>query len=328
VAGGAGEAAGPNIIKPAAKRDSLTAMLQRQSRRLPLHIVLILIAVIWSVPTIALLLSSFREPGDVVTSGWWNAITHPFDLTLANYEDVLTTRSMDRAFVNSLLITIPSTFFVVLVAAFAAYAFAWMQFPGRNALFIVMVGLLVVPLQMTLIPVLNLYTEVRDFKVPVIGGTPFDGDMPILGGRIFGTNSYIGIWMAHTAYGLPFAIYLLRNFFGSIPRDILESAYIDGASDAGIFFRLIIPLSMPAIAALTIFQFLWVWNDLLVSIILLGDPELAPMTLRISSLVSSFGTQYQLLTAAAFISMALPLVIFFALQRYFVQGILAGAVKG
>jgi alpha-glucoside transport system permease protein len=134
--------------------------------------------------------------------------------------------------------------------------------------------------------------------------------------------------MAHTAYGLPFAIYLLRNFFGSIPRDILESAYIDGASDAGIFFRLIIPLSMPAIAALTIFQFLWVWNDLLVSIILLGDPELAPMTLRISSLVSSFGTQYQLLTAAAFISMALPLVIFFALQRYFVQGILAGAVKG
>jgi alpha-glucoside transport system permease protein len=274
-------------------------------------------ALLWSIPTIALLLSSFREPGDVVTSGWWNAITHPLDLSLSNYEDVLNTRDMDRAFINSLIITVPSTFFVVLVAAFAAYAFAWMQFPGRNALFIVMVGLLVVPLQMTLIPVLRLYTDLT-----------IDVDMPILGGRVFGTNSYIGIWMAHAAYGLPFAIYLLRNFFGSLPRDILESAYIDGASDAGIFFRLIIPLSMPAIAALTIFQFLWVWNDLLVSLILLGDPELAPMTLKVSSLVSSFGTQYQLLTAAAFISMALPLVIFFALQRYFVQGILAGSVKG
>ncbi|HUF54834.1 MAG TPA: carbohydrate ABC transporter permease [Dehalococcoidia bacterium] len=301
--------------------------MKRQFRRLPLHLLLIFFVVIWSIPTIALLVSSLREPGDVVTSGWWNALAHPFDITLQNYEDVLSTRDMDKAFINSLLITIPSTFFVVLVAAFAAYAFAWMDFPGRNALFILMVALLVVPLQMTLIPVLRLYTEISDIRIPLLG-TPFDDDMPLLGGRVFGTNSYIGIWMAHTAYGLPFAIYLLRNFFGSLPRDILESAYIDGASDAGIFFKLILPLSMPAIAALTIFQFLWVWNDLLVSLILLGDPELAPMTLKISSLVSSFGTQYQLLTAAAFISMALPLVIFFALQRYFVQGILAGSVKG
>ncbi|MEX0682788.1 MAG: carbohydrate ABC transporter permease [Dehalococcoidia bacterium] len=317
MAGNAGEVSDAAPAPLRVRRQPVAAILRRTFRRLPLHLLVIFLALLWSIPTLALLLSSFREPGDVVTSGWWNAFTHPFDLTLANYEDVLTTRSMDRAFINSLIITIPSTFFVVLVAAFAAYAFAWMQFPGRNALFIVMVGLLVVPLQMTLIPVLRLYTDLT-----------IDAEMPLLGGRVFGTSSYIGIWMAHTAYGLPFAVYLLRNFFGSIPRDILESAYIDGASDARIFFRLIIPLSMPAIAALTIFQFLWVWNDLLVSLILLGDPELAPMTLRISSLVSSFGTQYQLLTAAAFISMALPLAIFFALQRYFVQGILAGSVKG
>ncbi len=170
---------------------------------------------------------------------------------------------------------------------------------------------------MTLIPVLRIYTSIS-----------IDADLPLLGGRIFGTSSYLGIWIAHTAYGLPFAIFLLRNFFGSLPRDLFESAYLDGASDMRVFFRIVLPLSMPAIAALAIFQFLWVWNDLLVALIFLGDPELAPMTLRISSLVSSFGTQYQLLTAAAFLSMIVPLIIFFALQRYFVEGITAGAVKG
>ncbi|GAF87779.1 unnamed protein product, partial [marine sediment metagenome] len=220
------------------------------------------------------------------------------------------------AFFNSLIITIPSTVSVILVAALAAYAFAWMRFPARNLLFLLMVALLVVPVQMTLIPVLRLYTDVT-----------VDAELPILGGRIFGTSSYVGMWVAHTAYGLPFAIYLLRNFFGSLPRDLFESAYLDGASDLRVFFRIVLPLSMPAISALAIFQFLWVWNDLLVALILLGDPNLAPMTLKINNLVSSFGTNYQVLTAAAFISMALPLVIFFALQRYFVQGILAGAVK-
>jgi len=152
--------------------------------------------------------------------------------------------------------------------------------------------------------------------------------VPVIGGRVFGTGSYAGMWLAHTAYGLPFAVYLLRNFFGSLPRDLFESAYLDGASDLRVFFRIVLPLSMPAIAALAIFQFLWVWNDLLIALILLPDPNLAPMTLKITNLVTSFGSQYQLLTAAAFISMALPLLIFFALQRYFVQGILAGAVKG
>jgi alpha-glucoside transport system permease protein len=191
-----------------------------------------------------------------------------------------------------------------MVAAFAAYAFAWLRFPGRNALFIFVVSLLVVPVQITLIPVLRLLTDLN------LAGT------------------FPAIWLAHTGYGLPFAIFLLRNFFGALPKELIESARLDGASNMRIFFRLVLPLSVPAIASLAIFQFLWVWNDLLVALIYLQNPDLAPMTLTINNLVSSFGTEWQLLTAAAFISMALPLVIFFALQRYFVEGILAGSVKG
>ncbi len=290
---------------------------RRLAGRMPLHLALIGLMVLWSIPTIALLVSSFREATAIASSGWWNAIKEPLDLTVDNYQRVLEKQGMARAFFNSVIITVPSTVLVILVAAWAAYAFAWMKFPARNVLFLLMVALLVVPVQMTLIPVLRLYTDVT-----------VDAELPILGGRIFGTSSFVGMWMAHTAYGLPFAIYLLRNFFGSLPRDLFESAYLDGASDLRVFFRIVLPLSMPAISALAIFQFLWVWNDLLVALILLGDPSLAPMTLKISNLVSSFGTNYQVLTAAAFISMALPLVIFFALQRYFVQGILAGAVKG
>jgi alpha-glucoside transport system permease protein len=273
--------------------------------------------VLWSVPTLALLVSSFRDPSAIASSGWWNVIKEPFDFTVQNYRSVLEKQGMARAFFNSLIITVPSTTLVILVAAWAAYAFAWMRFPARNLVFLLMVALLVVPLQMTLIPVLRLYSNLT-----------VNAEVPILGGRIFGTSSFVGIWVAHTAYGLPFAVYLLRNFFGSLPRDLFESAYLDGASDLRVFFRIVLPLSMPAIAALAIFQFLWVWNDLLVALILLGDPSLAPMTLKINNLVSSFGTNYQVLTSAAFISMALPLVIFFALQRYFVQGLLAGAVKG
>jgi alpha-glucoside transport system permease protein len=286
-------------------------------RRLPLHVAVIGIALLWSIPTIALIVSSFRPPAEIATSGWWNALATPFDWTLDNYEAVVNQRGMGRAFVNSMIITVPSTVLVILVAALAAYAFAWMDFPGRNLLLLVMVGLLVVPLQMTLIPVLRLYVAVG-----------VDVELPVVGGNLFGTSSYPGIWVAHAAYGLPFAIYLLRNFFGGLPKDLVEAALLDGASDLGVFFRVVLPLSAPAIAALAIFQFLWTWNDLLVALVLLGDPDMAPMTLRITSLVSSFGGNYQLLTAAAFVSMAVPLLIFFALQRYFVQGILSGAVKG
>jgi alpha-glucoside transport system permease protein len=297
------------------------ATVKRIASRTPLHVSVIGLAVLWSIPTIALLVSSFRDPGLVVTSGWWNAITD-FDFTLDNYETVLDRQGMARAFVNSLIITVPSTLLVILVAALAAYAFAWMRFPFRNVLFLVLVGLLVVPLQITLIPVLNLYVNLVEWFGFL------DNEIPLLGGRWFGTNSYPGIWVAHTAYGLPFAIYLLRNFFGGLPRDLFESAYLDGASDFKVFTRIVLPLSMPAIAALAIFQFLWVWNDLLLALIFLGQKDLQPMTVTISTLVSSFGTAYQLLTAAAFISMALPLLVFFALQRYFVEGILAGSVKG
>ncbi len=310
------------VVTPAPRALWLTRWLKWFAGRAPLHAALIGLAAIWSIPTIALLISSFRDPGDVITSGWWNAVKSPLDFTLDNYDSVLSQQNMDQSFINSLIITVPSTFMVILVAALAAYAFAWMQFPFRNALFLLVVALLVVPVQMTLIPVLRLYVDVNDnFGF-------LNNDLPLLGGRLFGVSSYTGIWLAHAAYGLPFAVFLLRNFFGALPKDLMESAYLDGASDLGVFFRIVLPLSVPGIAALAIFQFLWVWNDLLVALILLGDPDLFPMTVTISNLVSSFGTSYQLLTAAAFISMALPVVVFFALQRYFVQGILAGSVKG
>ena len=293
-----------------------TSAMGRLLARVPLHLALIGAIVLWSVPTVALLVSSFRDPTEIASTGWWRSLIDG-GFTLSNYERVLDSRGMGRAFVNSLLIAVPSTILVLLIASMAAYAISWMDFPGRNVLFLVMVGLLVVPLQMTLIPVLRLYTSLT-----------IETEVPLLGGRLFGQSSYAGIWLAHAGYGMPFAIYLLRNFFGSLPRELIESAQLDGASDARVFFRIILPLSVPALAALAIFQFLWVWNDLLVALILMGDPELAPMTLRITNLVSSFGSQYQLLTAAAFISMAVPLLVFFALQRYFVQGLLAGAVKG
>jgi alpha-glucoside transport system permease protein len=296
--------------------NALARGLRTLWRRFPLHVTLIGLAVLWSIPTVALLVGSFREQQAITSSGWWNAFLGE-ELTLGNYRAVLDQRGMGRAFLNSVLITLPVTFLVTLVAALAAFAFAWMRFPGRTLLFLVMVGLLVVPLQMTLIPVLRLLAR-----------TTVDVEIPYLGGNLWGTGSFPGIWAAHTAYGLPFAIFLLRNFFASLPRDLIEAAHLDGASDWGVFVRVILPLSLPAIAALGIFQFLWTWNDLLVALVILGDPTLAPMTLRITNLVSSFGTSYHLLTAAAFVSMAVPLVIFFAFQRFFVQGILAGATKG
>ncbi len=212
---------------------------------------------------------------------------------------------MGPSFVNSLFVTIPATVIPIMVAAFAAYAFAWMRFPGRNLLFFAVVALLVVPLQTTLIPVLRLFTGLG-----IVGTFP-------------------AIWLAHTGYGLPFAVYLLRNFFGELPREMFEAAAIDGASPVVTFFRLVLPTSVPALASLAIFQFLWVWNDLLVALIYLGgNPAVAPMTVTVSNLTNSLGQNWQLLTAAAFISMLLPLVVFFSLQRYFVSGILAGSVKG
>lgn len=286
----------------------MNARLRKSLSSVPLHMAILGIALIWSLPSVGLLISSFRPRNDVLSSGWWTVFQHPFDFTqfqLDNYLHVLTTEGMGRAFLNSLTISIPSTVIPIAVAAFAAYAFAWMEFPGRQTLFVVVVGLLVVPLQMTLIPLLRVYNRLG------LAGT------------------FLGIWLAHTGYGLPFAVYLLRNFFGTLPKDLFESAFIDGASHLTAFFRLALPLSIPALASLAIFQFLWVWNDLLVALIYLGGTEaVAPLTLKMANLVNSLGQNWHLLTAAAFITMVLPLVVFFSLQRYFVQGILAGAVKG
>ncbi|MGH2486788.1 MAG: carbohydrate ABC transporter permease [Ktedonobacterales bacterium] len=267
--------------------------------------IVVVIAVLWSIPTFGLFVSSFRPASDIQSTGWWTGLTPPWHFTIQNYQNVLSAQGIGAAFRNSLIIAIPGTILPVLVAAFAAYAFSWMRFPGRDWIFLIIVAMLVVPIQTALSPILSLFTHVGL------------------------TGSYLGIWLAHTAFGLPFAVYLLRNFFGALPADLFESARIDGASHVTIFTRILLPLAVPALASLAIFQFMWVWNDLLVALIFLGgDPTKAPLTVSIANLVNSFGSNYQVLTAAAFISMALPLVIFFSLQRYFVRGILAGSVKG
>ncbi len=279
--------------------------LERRLGRLPLHLVIVVICALWLLPSVGLLVSSFRPPQLVATTGWWTAFHPPFEFTLQNYRQVLSTYNMGTSFVNSLLIAVPATVIPLLIAAYAAYAFAWMRFPGRQGLFLVVVGLLVVPLQTTFIPVLHLFVQLG------LAGT------------------FLGIWLAHTGYGLPLAIYLLRNFIGELPKDMFESALIDGAGHWTMFFRLVLPTSVAALASLAIFQFLWVWNDLLVALIYLGgQPSVAPVTVTISNLTNSLGQGWQLLTAAAFISMALPLAVFFGLQRYFASGLLAGSVKG
>jgi alpha-glucoside transport system permease protein len=280
----------------------------RIGRRIPLHFVVIFLMVVWLIPTIGLLVNSFRPPDAVTSSGWWTAIFSPSQFTLDNYAHVLAQSNMSAGFVNSLFISIPATVIPIMVAAFAAYAFAWMKFPGRDILFVVVVGLLVVPLQSTFIPILQLYGP----KGLNIAG------------------SFLAVWLAHTGYGLPFAIYLLRNFMGELPREVFESAAIDGASPVTAFFRLALPMTVPAIAALAIFQFLFTWNDLLVALVYIGaqNPDNVPLTIVVSNLVSSLGGGWQYLAAAAFVTMALPLVVFLALQRYFVRGIVGGAVKG
>ncbi|HPE36073.1 MAG TPA: carbohydrate ABC transporter permease [Spirochaetales bacterium] len=259
---------------------------------------------IWLVPTVGLLVSSLRPKELIAVSGWWEALASPLRLTLENYVNVLSRANMGTSFLNSLMVAIPGTLIPMCIAAYAAYAFAWMEFKGKEWMYLVVIALIAVPIQMTLIPVLRLFNTLGI------------------------TGSFMAVWLAHAAYGLPFSIYLLRNFIGQLPRSMLESAFIDGASHPVVFFRLVLPTSLPAIASLGIFQFMWVWNDLLVSLIFLGGtPDVAPMTVTIANMVNSYGGGWEYLTAAAFISMALPLVVFFALQKYFVRGVLAGSVK-
>jgi alpha-glucoside transport system permease protein len=278
----------------------------RRGRRVALHLSVVALMVIWAIPTIGLLISSFRPQADLSTSGWWTAFAPPYHFTMSNYSDVVNQSGIGRAFVNSLFIAIPATLIPIFVAAIAAYAFSWMEFKGRDVLFVVVVGLLVVPLQTTLIPILKAFAS-------------------------WGiTGEFLAVWLAHTGYGLPFAVYLLRNFMGSLPKAVFESAAIDGANHVTAFFRLAVPMSVPAFAALAIFQFLFVWNDLLVALIYIGlsNSDNLPMTAAMANLVNSLGGGWYLLGAAAFLSMILPLAIFFGLQRYFVRGIVGGAVKG
>ena len=269
------------------------------------HTLLVIVAVLWLIPALGLFVASFRTAADTNLSGWWDALLPPWNFTMANYEHVLGRDNIWTSFLNSLYITIPATVLVTMVAGFAAYAFAWLKFPGRDAIFLVMVGLLVVPLQVTLIPVLGLFR-----------GTELAG-------------SFLAVWLAHTGYGLPFAVYLLRNYIGGLPSETMEAAKLDGASHSQIYFRLILPMSVPALAALVIFQFLWVWNDMLVAMVFLGPvPGNHPLPVTLANLVTNFGGGWQFVTAAAFISMMVPLVVFFALQRFFVHGVTAGSVKG
>ncbi len=284
----------------------------RPTRRIVLHVVVLGLLLLWLIPTFGMLFNSFRSTADVSGSGWWTSLVPPWRFTLDNYAHVLASNGMGQAFINSLFITIPSTIIPISFAAFAAYTFSWMTFPGRDVLFVVVVALLVIPIQTTFVPLLNL---LGPKGIHLLGP---------------GVGSFVAIWFAHTSYGLPFAIYLLRNYMGGLPREVFESASIDGAGHVTAFFRLAIPMSVPAIAALVIFQFLFVWNDLLVALIYIGGANASnlPLTLNVANLSNSLGGEWQYLMAAAFLMMILPMIVFFSLQRFFVRGITGGAVKG
>jgi alpha-glucoside transport system permease protein len=294
--------------RPAARNTASVAAWQPALlRSLPVRLAVLVICFLWTIPTLGLLVTSVRNPTLISSTGWWTALLNPFapdQWTLSNYQQVLTSGGMGAAFLNSLIVTVPSTVIPITIAAFAAYAFAWIPFRGRGILFTIVVGLLVVPLQMSLIPILKIYSA----------------------GNLYG--SFLGIWLAHTGFGLPLSIFLLYNFISQLPRDLFESAAIDGATHLQTFMRLVLPLSIPALGAIAIFQFLWVWNDLLVALVFLGpgaDVRVLPTALY--NLIGSRGGSWHLLTAGAFITMVVPLLVFLLLQRAFVRGILAGSVK-
>jgi alpha-glucoside transport system permease protein len=280
-----------------------SGLLSRTSVRLAV----VGLCLLWSIPTIGLLVSSFRSNAEIRTTPWWDAILRPLqsEWTLQNYIQVLGSDGMFNAFINSLVVTIPAVVIPITMAAFAAYAFAWMRFPGRQILFAIVVGLLVIPIQMSLVPVLRIYVDLD------LAGT------------------FLGVWLAHAGFGLPLAIFLLYNYISQLPGELFESAAIDGASHFQIFRRLVLPLSVPVLASFAIFQFLWVWNDLLVALVFLGTTQsVQVLPTALNELVGTRGEAWHLMTAGAFVTMVVPLIVFLLLQRYFVRGIIAGSVKG
>ena len=285
------------------RRDKRTLRLAASVGKAVVNVFLAIVAIFWMVPTLGLLLTSLRSTGDNAASGWWTVFTKPAQLTLDNYANLLQNPTITGSFWNTVVIAVPSTFFVVIIGALAAYAFAFLKFPGRDALFIVVVILLAVPIQVALIPLAGLFGALGIF-----------GDV-------------LGVILFHIAFGLPFAIFLLRNFFTQFPTELLEAARVDGASDWMVFIRIVLPLGLPAIASLAIFQFLWTWNDMLVALIFTSGDS-APLTVAIQQQLRQFGSNIDVLSAGAFLSMIVPLIVFFAFQRYFVQALLAGSQPG
>ncbi|MEU6707679.1 carbohydrate ABC transporter permease [Streptomyces wuyuanensis] len=263
---------------------------------------LVVVGLVWITPLAGLLLSSLRTPQDNASSGWWTTLTSPGQLSFDNYTELLGNAGITQAFWNTVLISVPATTLVIVLAALAGYAFAWLEFPGRDWIFLLVVALLVVPVQVGLLPVAKLFGQLG----------------------LFGTIP--GVVLFHVAYGLPFAIFLLRNYFADIPREMLEAARMDGGSEWRIFTRLVLPVGRPAIASLAIFQFLWVWNDMLVAL-LFADSSSQPLTVELQSQVRQFGSNIDVLAPGAFLSLIVPVVVFFAFQRHFVQGVMAGSVK-
>jgi len=292
-------ATAPVVIKD--PRERTAAKIGRFATKLPFQIFMIIVAAMWIVPTFGLLLTSLMPSDLIDKQGWWKVLSKPSQMTFDNYSALFKNDDLMGALWTTAQIAVANTVLLILAAALAGYAFAWLEFPGRDALFVVVIALLVVPIQVALIPIFSLYNDTGLF------------------------DTIPGLVLFHVAFGLPFGIFLLRNFFIGLPKDILESARIDGASEMRIFFRLILPLGLPAIASLAIFQFLWTWNDLIVALTFGRDTQ--PITVAIFSQLRQFGSNIELIAPAAFLSLAIPLCVFLAFQRYFAEGLLAGSVK-
>jgi alpha-glucoside transport system permease protein len=303
---------------PALPESAVTAVTRRTKQRLTSRgatIASLIIALLWTIPTVGLFVTSIRPEVETQRSGWWEIFVNP-TVTLENYQAVLFGNdSLLGPFFNSIAISVPATVFPLVIASLAGYAFAWMKFKGRDVIFILVFALQIVPIQMALVPLLSLFSR----GITVGDGVIYEG--------LRNAGQFSQVWIAHTIFALPLAIFLLHNFISEIPSDVIEAARVDGASHGQIFFRIVLPLSLPAIASFAIFQFLWVWNDLLIALIF-ANGAAAPITRALAELTGEFGQNAELLPAGAFISILVPLVVFFALQRYFVRGLLAGSTKG